>query len=52
MDLFLVLDRDVNLRQISHEVQTAVARAISEMLGMVAGRINIHIDDIFFPADN
>ena len=50
MDLFLVLDRDVNLRQVSHEVQTAVARAISEMLGMAAGRISIHIDDIFYPA--
>jgi uncharacterized alkaline shock family protein YloU len=30
-------------------VQASVARAISEMLGMVAGRINIHIDDIFYP---
>ncbi|MEX1143429.1 MAG: Asp23/Gls24 family envelope stress response protein [Anaerolineales bacterium] len=49
LDLFLVLNRDVNLRSVSHEVQSSVARAISEMLGMVAGRINIHIDDIFYP---
>ncbi|HEY4717419.1 MAG TPA: Asp23/Gls24 family envelope stress response protein [Anaerolineales bacterium] len=49
LDLYLVLDHDVNLRQVSREVQSAVARAISEMLGMIAGRINIHIDDIFYP---
>jgi uncharacterized alkaline shock family protein YloU len=49
LDLYLVLDKDVNLRSVSYEVQASVARAISEMLGMVAGRINIHIDDIFYP---
>ncbi|HKY79814.1 MAG TPA: Asp23/Gls24 family envelope stress response protein [Anaerolineales bacterium] len=49
LDLFLVLDKDLNLRSVSYEVQTSVARAISEMLGMAPGRINIHIDDIFYP---
>lgn len=49
VDLFLVLDKDVNLRSVSYEVQTSVSRAISEMLGMEVGRINIHIDDIFYP---
>ncbi|MEX2143728.1 MAG: Asp23/Gls24 family envelope stress response protein [Anaerolineales bacterium] len=49
IDLYLVLDSDTNLRLVSHEVQSAVARAISEMLGMAAGRINVHIDDIYYP---
>lgn len=49
LELFLILAKDVNLRQVSREVQTSVARAIYEMLGMVSGRINIHIDDIFYP---
>ncbi|MEX2160297.1 MAG: Asp23/Gls24 family envelope stress response protein [Anaerolineales bacterium] len=49
VDLYLVMDAAVNLRQVSREVQAAVARAISEMLGMIAGRINIHIDDVYFP---
>jgi uncharacterized alkaline shock family protein YloU len=49
LDLFLILENDVNLREVSRAVQTAVARAIQEMLGMTAGLINIHIDDIFFP---
>lgn len=49
VDLHLVMDADVNLRQVSREVQAAVSRAISEMVGMVAGRINIHIEDIHYP---
>ncbi|MEX1248462.1 MAG: Asp23/Gls24 family envelope stress response protein [Anaerolineales bacterium] len=50
VDLFLVMEAGLNLRQVSREVQAAVARAISEMLGMMAGRVNIHIDDIHYPA--
>ncbi len=49
VDLYLVLDKDLNLRQVSREVQTAVARAIEEMVGMQAGLINVHIEDIYFP---
>ncbi|MCW5876081.1 MAG: Asp23/Gls24 family envelope stress response protein [Anaerolineales bacterium] len=49
MDLYLVLDKDVNLRQVSREVQAAVTRAIAEMVGMRPGRINIHIEDIHYP---
>lgn len=49
VDLHLVMDSEVNLRQVSRAVQAAVARAISEMVGMVAGRINIHIEDIYYP---
>jgi uncharacterized alkaline shock family protein YloU len=49
LDLFLILDHDTNLRQVSREVQTQVTRAISEMIGMQPGRVNIHIEDIYFP---
>ncbi|MBX3049406.1 MAG: Asp23/Gls24 family envelope stress response protein [Anaerolineales bacterium] len=49
MDLFLVLESGVNLRQVGHEVQAAVTRAIDEMVGMQPGRINIHIEDIYYP---
>jgi uncharacterized alkaline shock family protein YloU len=51
IDLYLILDKDVNLRQVSRDVQDAVARAISEMVGMLPGRINIHIEDIHYPAN-
>jgi uncharacterized alkaline shock family protein YloU len=46
VDLYLILDRDVNVRDVSRAVQTQVTRAISEMVGMVVGRVNIHIEDI------
>jgi uncharacterized alkaline shock family protein YloU len=45
-DIFLVLKRDVNIREVSRNVQQQVARAIQEMVGMTVGQIDIHIEDI------
>jgi uncharacterized alkaline shock family protein YloU len=45
-DLYLVLKRDVNIREVSREVQGQVARSIQEMIGMDIGSIDIHIEDI------
>jgi len=45
-DIYVVLDKDVNIREVSREVQQRIARAISEMVGMEVGSINIHIEDI------
>ena len=47
-DLYVILRGDVNVRETSHHLQHEVARAISEMVGMQVGRINIHIEDIDF----
>jgi len=49
VDLYLVLEHDVNLRQVSRQVQKAVARAIEEMVGMTVGYIHVHIEDIHYP---
>lgn len=46
LDLYLVLTQDVNIRDVSRQVQHNVARAISEMIGMQVGRVNVHIEDI------
>lgn len=46
LDLFLVLKPDVNVREVSRNVQHQVARAIEEMIGMDIGHVNIHIEDI------
>ena len=46
IDLFLVMKREVNLLETSKSVQQKVSRAISEMVGMEIGNINIHIEDI------
>lgn len=48
IDLYLVLKPEVHVRQTSRKVQKEVSRAISEMIGMAPGRINIHIEDIDF----
>jgi uncharacterized alkaline shock family protein YloU len=46
MDLYLILEKDRNIRDVSRQVQHNVSRAISEMVGLPVGRINIHVEDI------
>lgn len=51
-DLFLVLKQDVNIREVSRNVQQQVARAMQEMVGMNVGQIDIHIEDIDYEESN
>ena len=48
-DIYVILKNNINVRDTSHIIQSDVARAISEMVGMQVGRINIHIEDIDYP---
>lgn len=50
VDIFVVLMSNYNVRDISREIQSRVSRAISEMIGMEVGRVDIHIMDIDFNA--
>jgi uncharacterized alkaline shock family protein YloU len=45
-DIYLVLKQDVNIREVSRNVQNKIARAIQEMVGMDVGHVDIHIEDI------
>ena len=45
-DIYLVLKEDVNIREVSRNVQHKVARAVQEMVGMDVGHVDIHIEDI------
>ena len=45
-DIHVVLNRDVNVRDVSRSIQTQVARSFSEMVGMEVGKVNIHVEDI------
>ena len=45
-DLYLILRKDVNIREVSRNVQGQVARALQEMVGMDVGKVEIHIEDI------
>jgi uncharacterized alkaline shock family protein YloU len=51
VDLYLELDSDVNIREVSRNVQQAVARSIVEMTGLEVGHVNIHIEDIDYKGE-
>ena len=48
-DIYVVLESDVNIREVGRNIQSAVARAITEMIGMQVGVINVHVEDIDYP---
>jgi uncharacterized alkaline shock family protein YloU len=50
-DLYLILKENVNIREVSRNVQSQVARALQEMVGMEIGGIEIHIEDIDMEED-
>jgi len=45
-DLHLILSNKANIRETSKKVQDEVSEAISKMVGMEVGTINVHIEDI------
>jgi uncharacterized alkaline shock family protein YloU len=51
VDLYLVLDNDVNIRETSRTVQHKVARAITDITGLEVGHVNIHIEDIDYKVE-
>lgn len=51
LDIYVILNNDINVRDVSHNIQHGVSRAISEMVGMTVGRVNIHIEDIDYPPE-
>lgn len=50
-DLYIILKQDVNIREVSRNIQHQVARAIQEMIGMEIGSIDIHIEEIDFEGE-
>ncbi len=48
VDLYIVLENNVNIRNISRTVQEKVTRAITEMVGMDVAEVNIHIENIAY----
>jgi len=52
VDLYVILEPDVNIREVGQSIQSIVSRAIIDMIGMQVGRINVHVDDIDYPPEN
>ncbi len=46
IDLYLILKKDLNIREVSRTIQQNVARAIQEMVGVTVAQVNIHIEDM------
>ncbi len=46
VDIYVVLKRDVVVRDVCRSIQQHVSRSISEMVGMDVGKINIHVEDL------
>jgi uncharacterized alkaline shock family protein YloU len=51
-DIHVVLEQDVNLREVSRNIQQNVKRSFSEMVGMEVARINVHIENIDYATNN
>jgi uncharacterized alkaline shock family protein YloU len=51
-DIYVILEHNYNVREVSHSIQVEVTRAITEMVGMQVGSINVHIEDIDYPSEN
>ncbi len=45
-ELFLVVEADADVREVARKVQLEVGRAITEIIGLTAGEIIVHIEDI------
>ncbi len=48
LDLYLRVTPGAVMRDVSHEVQQAVKRAIQDLVGMDVTAINVHIEDVDF----
>lgn len=48
VDVYVILMSNFNVRDVSREIQARVSRAISEMVGMEVGGVNVHVIDIDF----
>ena len=46
IDLYIVLFRDADIRATARKIQKEVVRSIEDLVGMNAGRVDVHIEDI------
>jgi uncharacterized alkaline shock family protein YloU len=49
VDLYLCVQPNTNMRDVSHAVQHAVKRAIQDLVGMDVTAVNVHIEDVDYP---
>lgn len=45
-DLYVIIKKNYNVREVCRSIQNQVSRSINEMVGMEVGRVNVHVEDI------
>jgi uncharacterized alkaline shock family protein YloU len=50
-DLYIVAQHDVNLLEMSRQLQANVTRAIQEIVGLTVWAVNVHIQDVEVSAE-
>jgi len=48
IDLYLIV-REVDLLELSHQVQKEVMRSMDKLVGLTVNAVNVHIEDIAYP---
>jgi uncharacterized alkaline shock family protein YloU len=48
VDLYIIVEPEVNMRRVCQKIQEAVTRAIQDMVGMQVSAVNIHIQDVAY----
>jgi uncharacterized alkaline shock family protein YloU len=46
VDLHIIVEPDVNMLKLGRTIQSEVARAICDMVGMNVKQVNVHIDNV------
>ena len=46
IDLAIVVEQDVNVLELGREIQSRVARAITEIVGLPVLAINVRVEDV------
>ena len=50
VDVHVIVHSDMNLREVAHNIQQAIARSMNEIVGMQVAAVNVHIQDVESPA--
>ncbi len=51
VELYVIAEHDANMLTLGQRVQTAISRAIQEMVGMSVAEVNVYIQDVLLPGD-
>ena len=51
LELHVVAEADANMLKLGDTLQTAVTRAIEEMVGLPVKTVDVYIDDVFLPTN-